>query len=104
MVTDVSKIVDSPEMLGPERDGTWFLLNVDKYLSVTRRVTVMNSETLNIKPLRIFRNVLVYLPHVISQKTWLRTDCFHSGFPTKILSNDKGKVHPRTGHEGPEGK
>jgi len=38
MVTDVSKIVDSPEMLGPERGSTWFLLNDDKYLSVSRRV------------------------------------------------------------------
>ena len=63
----------------------------------------MNSVTLNTKPLRFCRNVRVCLPHVISQKTWLRTDSFPSGFPTKILCKGKSKVHPRTGHEGPEG-
>jgi hypothetical protein len=103
MVTDVSKIVDSPEMLGPEREGAWFLLNVDKYCSVNRRMTVMNLVTLNMKPLCFFRNVRVCLPHVISQKNWLRTDSFPSGFSTKILCEIKSEVHHKTGHEGPEG-
>jgi len=78
-------------MFVPEREGMWFLLNVDKYLSASKRMIVMISLTLNMKPLRFYRNVRVYLPHVISQKTWLRTDFFPSGFPTKILCKGKGK-------------
>ena len=35
--------------------------------------------------LGLFRNVRVYLPHVIFQKTWLRNNSFLSGLPTKIL-------------------
>ena len=37
------KIVDSPERFVSEREVTWFLLNVDKYLSVSKRMTVMIS-------------------------------------------------------------
>jgi len=85
MVTDVSKIVDYPEIFDPERGGTWFLLNVDKYLSVSRRVTVIISVTLTMQPLRFFRNARVYLPHLIYHRTWLRTDSFPSVFPTKLL-------------------
>jgi len=46
MVTDVSKILDSPEIYGPEREGTRFLLNVDKYL--WNLITVQQDATYSV--------------------------------------------------------